>query len=131
VIATRLKRLAFRFLRATGLAGWIFRHMSFILPVDRLVETETLIAFFHPQPAYRFHVVIVPKASYPTLEALPPTDTAFLGDLFAATQSLVKRFGLNEGGYRLIVNGGSYQDFPHLHFHLVSDVNGDMQANSA
>jgi diadenosine tetraphosphate (Ap4A) HIT family hydrolase len=24
--------------------------------------------------------------------------------------------------YRLIVNGGEYQDFPHLHFHLVSDV---------
>ena len=94
--------------------------MSFILPVDRLAETETLIAFFHPQPAYRFHVVIVPKASYPTLEDLPPTDSAFLGDLFATTQSLVKRFDLNEGGYRLIVNGGTYQDFPHLHFHLVS-----------
>jgi len=26
--------------------------------------------------------------------------------------------------YRLIVNGGKYQDFPHLHFHLISDVAG-------
>ena len=24
--------------------------------------------------------------------------------------------------YRLIVNGGEYQDFPHLHFHLISDL---------
>ena len=24
-------------------------------------------------------------------------------------------------GYRLIVNGGEYQDFPHLHFHLISE----------
>jgi hypothetical protein len=30
---------------------------------------------------------------------------------------------LAEGGYRLIVNGGKYQDFPYLHFHLISDLN--------
>ena len=95
--------------------------MSFALPVDKLAETDSLLAFFHPQPAYRFHVVILPKADYATLEDLPPTDTVFLADLYEITQSLVKRFDLNEGGYRLIVNGGKYQDFPHLHFHLVSE----------
>jgi hypothetical protein len=26
--------------------------------------------------------------------------------------------------YRLIVNGGEYQEFPQLHFHLVSEVEG-------
>ena len=31
-------------------------------------------------------------------------------------------FILAESGYRLIVNGGKYQDFPYLHFHLVSDL---------
>jgi diadenosine tetraphosphate (Ap4A) HIT family hydrolase len=24
--------------------------------------------------------------------------------------------------YRLIVNGGEFQDFPQLHFHLIADV---------
>jgi diadenosine tetraphosphate (Ap4A) HIT family hydrolase len=24
--------------------------------------------------------------------------------------------------YRLIVNGGEYQDFPQVHFHLISDT---------
>jgi len=34
-------------------------------------------------------------------------------------QDLVGQLGLES--YRLIVNGGKYQDFPYLHFHLVSD----------
>jgi diadenosine tetraphosphate (Ap4A) HIT family hydrolase len=36
-----------------------------------------------------------------------------------ATQSLVAEHQL--AGYRMIVNGGEYQEFPHLHFHLISD----------
>ena len=28
---------------------------------------------------------------------------------------------MEAGGYRLLVNGGAYQDVPHLHFHLVAD----------
>jgi diadenosine tetraphosphate (Ap4A) HIT family hydrolase len=36
-------------------------------------------------------------------------------------QSLVVEFRLEEIGYRLIVNGGKYQDVPQLHFHLVSE----------
>jgi diadenosine tetraphosphate (Ap4A) HIT family hydrolase len=37
-------------------------------------------------------------------------------------QSLVDEFQLT--AYRLIVNGGEYQDFPQLHFHLIAEVEG-------
>jgi histidine triad (HIT) family protein len=99
--------------------GWIFAHMSQLLPVDRLAETRRLIAFRHPQPAYPFHVLIVPKSQVASLETLDPSDSDFLTDLYATVQRLVKEFDLGEGGYRLIVNGGKFQDFPQLHFHLV------------
>jgi histidine triad (HIT) family protein len=104
----------------TCVAGWIFAHMSFAIPVKRLRETETMMAFHHPKPAYPFHVVLVPKRQVTTLKDLDPNDSAFLRDLYSAVQSLVEEFHLQ--AYRLIVNGGEYQDFPHLHFHLVSDV---------
>ena len=95
--------------------------MSFALPVDRLVETSTLLAFHHPTPAHPLHVLLVPKKSIATLADLDPAaDGDFLTDLFATVQKLVSQFNLAEGGYRLIVNGGKYQDFPYLHFHLVS-----------
>ena len=33
--------------------------MSFVIPVKRLRETDTLMAFYHPKPSYRFHVFLV------------------------------------------------------------------------
>jgi histidine triad (HIT) family protein len=102
------------------LIGWLFARMSFAIPVKRLRETETLMAFYHPKPIYPFHVLLVPKKAVSTLKELDPTDSAFLSDLYSTVQSLVEEFHLE--AYRLIVNGGEYQDFPLLHFHLVSDV---------
>jgi diadenosine tetraphosphate (Ap4A) HIT family hydrolase len=51
---------------------------------------------------------------------LDSNDSVFLGDLYAVVQSLVEEYHLS--AYRLIVNGGEYQDFPQLHFHLVSEI---------
>jgi len=102
------------------LIGWIFAHMSFAIPVKRLHETKTLIAFHHPKPAYPFHVLLVPKKAVISLKELDPADTAFLTDLYSTVQNLVNEFQLP--AYRLIVNGGEFQDFPQLHFHLISDV---------
>jgi histidine triad (HIT) family protein len=101
---------------------WMFVHMSFLIPVQRLRETETLIAFHHPQPSYPFHVLLVAKQDYASLLDVPPQATDFLLDLIATVQDLVREFHLDAGGYRLIANGGTYQDVPQLHFHLVSDV---------
>ena len=101
------------------LVGWIFAHMSFLIPVARLRETSNLIAFHHPSPGYKFHVIIMPKREVTTLAQFDPADTAFLTDLYSTVQSLVDEFHLK--AYRLIVNCCEYQDFPHLHFHLVSE----------
>ncbi len=94
--------------------------MSFAIPVGRLRETETLMAFYHPKPSYPFHVLLMPKKAIASLKELDPNDSSFLTDLYSTVQSLVDEFHLS--AYRLIVNGGEYQDFPQLHFHLISDV---------
>jgi histidine triad (HIT) family protein len=99
------------------LVGWIFAHMSFAIPVERLRETDTLLAFHHPKPAYPLHVVLAPKQALSSFMELDPS-SAFLADLITTVQSIVTELQLP--AYRLIVNGGEYQDFPHLHFHLIS-----------
>ena len=100
--------------------GWMFAHMSFAIPVKRLRETETLMAFFHPKPAYTFHVLLVPKKAVTSLKEFDLTDSTFLRDLYSTVQDIVSEFQLP--AYRLIVNGGAYQDFPQLHFHLISNA---------
>ena len=66
------------------------------------------------------HILLVPKRKIASLRDLTEADTDFTADLFQVVSSLVAEFGLEERGYRLVVNGGSYQEVPHLHFHLVS-----------
>lgn len=106
--------------------GWVFTHMSFVIPVKRLRETETLLAFYHPKPSHALHILIVPKKGLVSLAAMTNEDANFTADLFQTVQSLVTELNLEQRGYRLICNGGVYQDVPQLHFHLISDHAAEM-----
>lgn len=103
------------------LARWIFARMSFILPVNRLLETPTLLVFHHPRPSYPLHILIVSKREITSFTDITHSDTNLLSDLIEVVKHLVGEFKLEESGYRLITNGGNYQDVPQLHFHLISE----------
>jgi histidine triad (HIT) family protein len=96
---------------------WMLNHAPFVIPVKRLRETDTLLAFFHPRPETPFHVIILPRKAVRAFSDLQPSDP-FLAELVTTVQFLVNEYHLS--AYRLIVNGGEYQEFPHLHFHLIS-----------
>lgn len=95
--------------------------MSFLIPVDRLHETERGVAFNHPKPSHRTHILIVPKRQIRSLLALTEAETPVIQDVIFTTQHLVKELGLEAGGFRLVVNGGAYQDVMQIHWHLISD----------
>jgi histidine triad (HIT) family protein len=118
----RLSHLLFRLARGRigGLmAGWSIAHMSDLMPINKIYETELTIAFDHPTPAHATHILIVPKANVGTFTELRDKDIQH--DIFSSAQYLIDKLGLAETGYRLIVNGGEYQDIKQLHFHLISD----------
>lgn len=92
-------------------------HASFLIPAERLHETPTLLAFYHPRPSYPVHILLVPKRHIASMIDLAAEDSVFLSDVFATVRILVERLKLDR--YRLICNGGNYQDVPQLHFHLI------------
>lgn len=100
---------------------WTLLNMNFSLPISRLYESENLLAFFHPQPTYPFHVLITPKEKIPNFLALDTENSFFLMEVNKVAQKIITDYQLDQSGYRLIVNGGNFQDFPLLHFHLISD----------
>ena len=55
----------------------LFAPMSFIIPVKRLRETETLLAFFQPKLAYPFQVLMIPRQPIASLMdlRLPESNT--------------------------------------------------------
>jgi histidine triad (HIT) family protein len=108
------------------LVGWVFAHASGLLPIRRRYESKRVLAFDHPRPSYPVHILIVPKKAICGFEDLGKADLAIVADTFAAAQLLVEDLELAGRGYRLIVNGGAYQDVKQLHFHLISEhVNKD------
>lgn len=124
---TPLRRWLFLGARRLADTGWGralislgFTYMSFAIPVERLHETKTLLAFHHPRPSYETHILLVPKRSIPNMLSLSPADNDFLQDVFSIVGTLVNELELTDTGYSLTCNGGAYQDIPHLHFHLIS-----------
>lgn len=118
---------AFKFLRGVAhlhpirpISIWWLANMSDLLPGRKISETDSLICFYHPQPAYEIHILLVPKTDIRDLSQLDPHEDEFIIDVFETVRVLIENLKLEEKGYRLIVNGGEYQEFPQLHFHLIS-----------
>lgn len=105
------------------LLAWSITHFDAVLPVNRLYDSENVLAFYHPQPVYPFHVLIVPKQPISDLMALQEAHAPLIFECLKAAQILVERFELETHGYRLILNGGRYQDIPQIHYHLISESN--------
>lgn len=99
--------------------GFSFAHLSDWMPLERRLENEQVVAFDHPRPSHKLHILIVPKASVPNFLA---ADGAILQALYAAAQQLASELQLDRLAYRTVINGGAYQDVPQLHMHLVSDA---------
>ncbi len=88
------------------------------ISVERLMETENVIAFYHTKPSWTFHVVIVPKRHISNLIELEDTD--LIKEIFELARAIIIEKGLKDTNYKIITNGGDFQDEKHLHFHLVS-----------
>ncbi|MGH2588076.1 MAG: HIT domain-containing protein [Dehalococcoidia bacterium] len=95
--------------------------MAGCLPLNRLYESESVVAFYHPKPSYRVHILIVPKRSIANICAVKGNEMRIIADIVVAAQQLVRQLGLDAEGYRLVTNGGKYQDVRQLHFHLISE----------
>jgi histidine triad (HIT) family protein len=102
--------------------GSSFAYMTPLLPVNKLYETDGVVAFYHPRPSYPLHILIVPKRAIRSFLHLTEADTPLLKDITTVAQYLVRELGLQETGYRLMVNGGPYQDVGQIHFHLISGI---------
>lgn len=88
------------------------------IEVNRVKETDRVLAFHHTKPSWTFHVVIVPKQHITRLVELE--DMGLIQEIFEVAKEIILEHSLQDKNYKIITNGGSFQDSQHLHFHLVS-----------
>lgn len=91
------------------------------LPSDIVYRDELVTAFRDIDPAAPVHILIVPNKEIATVNDLTEEDERTAGRLLLAAHQVAKQEGIDESGYRLIINcnrdGG--QEVYHLHMHLL------------
>lgn len=103
------------------IVGVAFGKMSSILPVKKVSENERALAFYHPKPSYKLHVLVVPKKAIKKLSVLDKKDVDYISACYLLIKDVVNKLNLEKGGYSVITNGGNKQEVNQLHFHLLSN----------
>lgn len=89
------------------------------IPSTIVLEDDNLIAIRDINPQPPTHLLIIPKKHYATL--LECKDITLLGNMLSMASDLAKKLGINEKGFRVVINtnkdGG--QTVFHLHMHVL------------
>jgi len=91
------------------------------ISADVLYQDDLVTAFRDINPRAPSHILIIPNKLIPTVNDVEPDDELALGRMFTVARKLAKEEGIDEDGYRLLVNCNSHggQEVYHIHMHLV------------
>jgi histidine triad (HIT) family protein len=91
------------------------------VPAKIIWEDDDAVAFHDVNPQAPVHVLIVPKKVIPRLAVATESDRTTLGKLLLVAAELAKKLGIEQTGYRVVINSGpdAGESVPHLHVHLL------------
>jgi len=91
------------------------------IPTPLLYQDELVTAFRDISPQAQTHILIVPNKLIPTVNDVEQEDELTLGRMITVAKRLAKEEGIDENGYRLIMNCNNHggQEVYHIHMHLV------------
>lgn len=92
------------------------------IPADKVYEDDEVLAFRDVNPQAPVHVLIIPKKPIATVNDLEPADAALVGKLFLVAKQVAADEGVDDDGYRLVMNcnEGAGQSVFHIHLHLLA-----------
>lgn len=88
---------------------------------DIVYEDDHVLAFRDLNPQAPTHVLVVPKRHIATLNDLSADDAELVGSLFLAARQVAHQEGIDEAGYRTVINCNELagQSVFHIHLHLL------------
>ena len=91
------------------------------IPSNKVYEDEEILAFKDINPAAPIHILVIPKKHIPSLVELEQGDEEIIGKIYKVINKIAKEQGIDNKGFRVIVNCGKDggQEVNHLHFHLL------------
>lgn len=90
------------------------------IPKEFTYKDEDVMVFPDIHPLAPIHLLIVSKKHISDFSQLE--DKELLGKIAEIVKKMIKKSGLEDKGYRLVINGGGAQIIDHLHFHLLGPL---------
>ncbi len=91
------------------------------VPANEVRRDDHVVAFRDINPQAPTHILVIPTQHVPSAAELTPAHDHLWAKLLHAAQSIAEDEGLDDEGYRLVVNIGRHggQTVDHLHVHLL------------
>jgi histidine triad (HIT) family protein len=91
------------------------------IPAQIVYQDDEVTAFRDINPGAPTHILIIPNRVIPTLNDATAADQMLLGKLLLTTQKLAREVGIDQSGYRVVINtnADAGQSVFHIHLHLL------------
>ena len=91
------------------------------IPADIVRNDDDVLAIRDINPQAPVHILVIPQRVITRIGEARDNDGAVLGKLLLAARDIAKQEGLDQTGYRLVINHGPHagESVPHLHVHLL------------
>ena len=91
------------------------------IPANIIRNDDEILAIHDINPQAPVHILVIPRKPITRIGQATASDASLLGNLLLAARDLAKEQGLEETGYRLVINNGPHagESVPHLHVHLL------------
>lgn len=91
------------------------------IPAEVVRKDDHILAIRDINPQAPVHILVVPRKPIPRIGLAVEDDAELLGKLLLAAREIAREEGIEESGYRLVINNGPHagESVPHLHVHLL------------
>jgi len=91
------------------------------IPATIVYENEDVIAFRDLGPQAPTHVLVIPRKHIATINDLQDADAELIGKMYLAAKEVAGMEGIDEEGYRTVMNcnAGAGQTVFHIHLHVL------------
>lgn len=93
------------------------------IPAKIVWEDDEVLAFYDVNPQAPVHVLVVPKRVIPRIADASEDDAKLLGKLLLTARDVAKQLGIDQSGFRIVINNGpdAGETVPHVHVHVLGN----------
>ena len=92
------------------------------IPCEPIYEDNKVLFIHDLYPEAKIHILGIPKLpAVDFSDFITKSDTGGVQHFFCKMQDLIKEFGIDKSGFKIIMNSGDHggQEIPHFHAHIL------------